>query len=286
MPFKPLSRCLAILTALCLLTGLPAIAQDTPEEPPLSFGSPRDAISTDIVLIHGLGSDASVWDDLSKPLGLGLRVWKYELPGHGKTQPIYKPTIAKLTRRLGEYLEANKIYQPVLVGHGLGGMIALSYALEHPSQIYKLVMIDSAPLQMATDEQKIAVREQLLNNYDRFISNYFLNMSPDSLITDRIVDQAMRTHQETLTDLLLDSFDFDLTKDLYYQSIPILVIGSGMMFPDPTVAQQQLDLMGYENAQTISFKSVPNTGTFVMLEQPNYVASVILAFSVLNKSGE
>jgi pimeloyl-ACP methyl ester carboxylesterase len=237
------------------------------------------------VLLHGLGSSAAVWDQLVEPLSLGLRVWTFEMPGHGKTQPIHQPTIEKMADLLGEFIKTNKIYKPILVGHSMGGMVALSYALDNPSQVYKLIVIDATPKQLATENQKAAVRDQLITNYDHFISDFFMNMSPLPDVTDQILDQAMRTHQGTMTNMLLSSFDFDLTDELYYQSIPILVIGSGMMFPDPTVAQQQLDMMGYENAQTISFKSMHNSGTFLMLEQPNYLASIILAYSVIHKTG-
>ena len=53
-----------------------------------------------------------------------------------------------------------------------------------------------------------------------------------------------------------------------------------MLFPDQDQALEQLHMLGFGNARTVSFKTMPGTGHFVMLEQPNYLASVILAFAI------
>ena len=62
----------------------------------------------------------------------------------------------------------------------------------------------------------------------------------------------------------------------YYQA----VIGSQMLFPDGVKQADRLGEMGYAGARTISFKRMEYTGHFVMLEQPDYLASVLAAFAL------
>ncbi len=242
--------------------------------------SPFNPVGSDMVLIHGLGSDASIWEDVLPHLQLGFRVWAYEMPGHGRTPPIKDATIATVAADLGRFLLEKGIHTPVLVGHGFGGMVAMTYAFAHPQEVRRLVMIDAAPRQSATREVKIQVADQLSLNYDVYLADYYGLLSQDETIVARVVDQALRTEQITFTQLLLNSFDFDLTDELNGQDIPILVIGSDSLLPDPNRAQEFLDAYGYAGARTISFKTMPGVGHFVMLEEPDYTASVIAAFAL------
>jgi len=239
-----------------------------------------DPVGSDMVLIHGLGSDASVWQDVQARLQLGFRVWTYEMPGHGRTPPIKDATIATVADDLGRFLAAEGIRTPVLVGHGFGGMVAMTYAFEHPQAVRRLVMIDAVPRQSATRAAKAQVAEQLTSNYDAYLASYFALFSKDQAIADRVVDQALRTEQITFTQLLLSSFAFDLTDALNDQDIPILVIGSDSLLPEPERALEYLGGYGYAGARTISFKTMPGVGHFVMLEEPDYTASVIAAFAL------
>jgi pimeloyl-ACP methyl ester carboxylesterase len=242
--------------------------------------APFDPIGSDIVLIHGLGSDTSIWEAVTPRLQLGFRVWSYEMPGHGRTPPIEDATIATVADHLGRFLEAQGVHTPVLVGHGFGGMVAMTYAFEHPQQVRRLVLIDAVPRQSASREVKAQVADQLAHNYDGYLAGYFGLLSQEKVIADRVVDQALRTEQITFTQLLLNSFDFDLSDELNGHDIPILVIGSGSLLPDPNLAQQFLDGYGFAGARTIAFKTMPGVGHFVMLEEPDYTASVIAAYAL------
>jgi len=237
-----------------------------------------------MVLIHGLGSSAEAWQKLTPFLESGFNLTIYELPGHGHTAPVPNLTIETASRDLARFIEDNGLDRPILVGHGIGGMIAMNYAFRFTDDVRRLIIIDAAPVQLATTEQKVDVTDRLLNDYDRFVADYFLQLSPDAEITDLIVDQALRTDRVSFTQLLMSSFDFDLREELAYQTVPILVIGSATMFPPYEDPLEHLDSIGYANAQTIGYKLMPQTGHFVMLEQPIQVAGAIIAYSLEDES--
>lgn len=234
----------------------------------------------EIVLIHGLGGAASEWDEVVPYLKGTFKVATFELSGHGRTQPVMDPTIASEAARLGEFIRQSGLTYPTLVGHGLGGMVALEYALDHPGEVHRLILMDTAPKQLADLEQKKQVGRQLVENYDRFVGERYALMSPSDEVTKRILDMALRTHAPSFTSLLMSSFDFDLTDRLRTLSVPLLVIGSEMMFPNPDETQPLLAQYGYANARSLSFKRFAKTGHYVMLEQPVLLASVLMAFGV------
>jgi len=266
---------IGMLVLLCLAGGASAqVGENAPPE----FLEGRGEF--EMVLIHGLGASSEIWNGVIPYLSGTFKVWTFELGGHGQTQPFADPTIEKEAERLAEFLKAEGIAYPTLVGHGLGGMIALQYSLDHPADVHRLVMIDSAPRQLATQEQKADVARALVENYDQFIFNRYSSMSPEPDITEDIVDMALRTHRVSFTSLLMSSFDYDVTSRLRELTVPLLVVGSELLFPNPETSKQVLHQIGFGMATSLTFKRMGLTGHYVMLERPPYTASVLLAFGV------
>jgi pimeloyl-ACP methyl ester carboxylesterase len=207
-------------------------------------------------------------------------VWTFEMTGHGRTQPILDPTIEKEAVRLGEFLKEQGIVYPTLVGHAMGGMIALKYTIDHPADVSRLIILDAAPMQLADLEQKAAVGKELATDYDRYVYSRFVNMTPNKEVTDRIVDTALRTDSATFISMLMSSFDFDVSDQLYSLPVPMLVVGSELMFPGKDNSRHQLEHYGYGKARSLSFKRMGGTGHFMMLERPGYLASVLVTFGM------
>ena len=63
-------------------------------------------------------------------------------------------------------------------------------------------------------------------------------------------------------------------------AVPLLVIGSEMMFPPADSSRHLLHHYGFSHARSLSFKRIAKAGHYVMLEQPVMTASVLLAFGV------
>ncbi len=286
---RPILLLLPALLALGLLAGDAAAADpaDKAATPPpaapqgrLRKFKPGDRPLFEMVLIHGLGGAASEWDQVIPYLKGTFKVANFELAGHGATQPVMDPTIITESRRLETFIRENGITNPTIVGHGMGGMIAMQYALDHPGEVYRLILIDAAPRQLATAAEKGQIGRQLVENYDRFVGERYSMMTPDEAISDHIVDMALKTHAPTFVSLLMSSFDFDVTGRLHGLKVPMLVIGSELMFPKPDDSQTVLASIGYEKARSLSFKRFGKTGHYIMLEQPVMLASVLMAFGV------
>lgn len=267
-----------LVCAVVMNLAGPAAGQDPgsqgPQVPPVQEGRGE----REMVLIHGLGGNADIWDDCLPYLKGTFQVWTFELAGHGRTQPILDPTITKETERLAAFIKENGLVYPILVGHAMGGLIALQYTLDHPADVSRLIVLDSAPMQLASEEMKAAVALQLAENYDQYVYSRFVSMTPNEEVTERIVDTALRTDSATFISLLLSSFDFDVSDQLFSLPVPMLVVGSELMFPGKDSSQHMLEHYGFGKARSLSFKRMGGTGHFMMLERPIYLASVLLTF--------
>ncbi len=264
-------RSLAVLAALVtLLTAAAAAAQ-----PLLREGRGEN----ELVLIHGLGADATIWDNVAGLLRGSMQVVTYELHGHGKTRPLANPSITAEATALGEWLRAKDLPYPTLVGHGLGGMVALQFALDHPTDVRRVILIDATPRQLASEEDKQELSKALLTDYDQFVAGRYLMVSQDDAIARKAVDMALRTDSATFASLLLSSFSWDVSKRLAGFSVPMLVIASENFLPEAGYEQETLTSYGFGDARTLHFRKLPETGHYLMLEQPGQLASLILVYA-------
>jgi pimeloyl-ACP methyl ester carboxylesterase len=96
-----------------------------------------------VLLIHGFVCDSRFWEPQVALLrGLGYEVIAPDLPFHGGPTEGVAPSL----EGLADWVVGTHLQQPaVLIGHSLGGMIALQIAHDHASQVSGLALIDSFP---------------------------------------------------------------------------------------------------------------------------------------------
>jgi pimeloyl-ACP methyl ester carboxylesterase len=97
-----------------------------------------------LVVLHGGGGDARTWLNNIAALSDRYTVYAPDLPGYGGSQPLdghyYIPELTEFVDSFSDNLGLDRFH---LVGHSLGGGVALNYALESPHRIRKLVLVSS-----------------------------------------------------------------------------------------------------------------------------------------------
>ncbi|WP_236706287.1 alpha/beta fold hydrolase [Frankia sp. ACN1ag] len=137
--------------------GVTALADAPPTEvgvPPAEVGAPgapdtgAGGWGSPVVLVHGIAGSTADWAAVASELAASRRVVAYDHRGHGAsgrapggradyTFDLLLADLAALVAALGPA----KVH---LVGHSLGGVIALRYTLEHPDRVRSLVLVDTA----------------------------------------------------------------------------------------------------------------------------------------------
>jgi len=98
-----------------------------------------------LVLIHGLFLNSDCWREQLPAFQADFNILRFDLRGHGRsTKPKDRFTIRNYVDDLFALLHHLDWTEDLfLIGHSLGGMICLVYALENPSQVKKMVVADS-----------------------------------------------------------------------------------------------------------------------------------------------
>ena len=101
-----------------------------------------------LVLIHGLGSYLPVWERNLAPLAAHHRVIAIDLPGYGRSSKAsYRYSMHFFAEVVQAVIDRLHVGRVVLVGHSMGGQIALTHALLHPGRAEALVLAAPAGLE-------------------------------------------------------------------------------------------------------------------------------------------
>ena len=111
-----------------------------------------------LLLVHGLGGAAGNWLALAPLLLPGRRVLVPDLPGHGGSAPLpAAPSLTAFADRLAWLLERERATPASVVGHSLGGAIALRLAIRRPELVSGLVLAAAAGISSATRSARYAL---------------------------------------------------------------------------------------------------------------------------------
>ncbi|THF66205.1 alpha/beta fold hydrolase [Pseudothauera nasutitermitis] len=103
-------------------------------------------MSRPLVLLHGWGLTARVWETLRAPLA-GLTIHAPDLPGHGSAPAVSGTDLAAWTDRLAADLPDGA----TVCGWSLGALLALDFAARHPRKVARLALIGATPRFAATE---------------------------------------------------------------------------------------------------------------------------------------
>jgi pimeloyl-ACP methyl ester carboxylesterase len=124
-----------------------------------------------IVLIHGFLENATMWKDTVPELSKRNRVVTIDLLGHGKSDCLgYVHSMELFAETIEAVLKYLQIRKCILVGHSLGGYVALAFAEKHPQKIKGLCLMN------ATSNEDDNKRKTLRTRANKIIQNNFTNM--------------------------------------------------------------------------------------------------------------
>jgi len=104
-----------------------------------------------LVLVHGLTGAATNWLEIAPRLAERRRVLVPDLPGHGGSAPLpAAPNLEAYAERVRLVAEREGMLPAALVGHSMGGVIALRLAIRRPGDVVAVVLAGAAGIRSAT----------------------------------------------------------------------------------------------------------------------------------------
>ncbi|HKH84337.1 MAG TPA: alpha/beta fold hydrolase [Gemmatimonadales bacterium] len=219
-----------------------------------------------VVLVHSLAGDSSHWSAQLGHLRQTRRAIAIELRGHGRSdQPENGDySIAAIAGDVSAVVDALKLGRFLLVGHSMGGGIALSYAGQHPERVAGLVLVDPIG-----DGKQIPPAEAgaflagFESDYRTTSEAYWRSIAgPDSSVQEQLLTDLRNTPQQTVTSVLREVMTFDPDPALSRYSGPKLSIVTP--FNDMPFSLHRLGT-GFPHVM------VEGTGHWIQIDKPEVV---------------
>lgn len=132
-----------------------------------------------IVLIHGFLMNMNAWDALKLDLVKSYRVILIDLPGHGKSEGLgtihSMEIMAEVLKSILDYLKIDRL---TLIGHSMGGYVALAFAELYGQRLEGLCLVNSSTV--ADSEEKRKIRDRAIRlvrqNQNSFVRLFITNL--------------------------------------------------------------------------------------------------------------
>lgn len=95
-----------------------------------------------LLILHGLFGSSDNWGSLGKKFSKNNSVYLIDLRNHGRSPHSNQMTYSDMANDLLELIKDEKIISPTILGHSMGGKVALMFAKNHPEYLDKLIVAD------------------------------------------------------------------------------------------------------------------------------------------------
>jgi len=252
-----------------------------------------------VVLIPGLASPRAVWDGVAPELAKTHRVILVQVNGFGGDDPgdnLKTGVLEGIVADIDTYLVRNKLTGAAVVGHSMGGLVAMMLAKAHPADVGKLMIVDSLPFfavlrappgvdvtpamvapQAAIARDKIAASYgKPMNDADAEAQTRGLALKPASIA--KMKAWAMKADPRVTAEILYEDLVTDLRADLPSIKAPItLVYPWNATYPTREMAGPFYRKQ-YAAAPNVTYVDIGDAAHFVMLDQPEAFLKALMAF--------
>lgn len=238
-----------------------------------------------LIILHGLFGSSDNWASIAKNIGNYYKVYTVDQRNHGQSPHSEVFDYPSMAEDLNQFIQDNKIENPVILGHSMGGKTAMTFALKYPDLLRKLIVVDIAPRAYPPHHQDIIKGLNSIN-----INQVRNRKDADMMLSKYISEPGVK--QFLLKNLYRDangSFDWRINIPVISNEIENVgsLITAENPFTKPTLfikgeaSKYILDNDVEKIKQLFSraqIKTINNAGHWVHAEQPSAFVKMLLEF--------
>jgi pimeloyl-ACP methyl ester carboxylesterase len=286
-----MKRLLIVLLALALAPPLSAQNTSSPEFSVKRAGVPG---GTPMILIPGLLSSGDVWSGTVEHFKSKYDIHVLTLAGFAGVPAIDADPFLKTERdAIVRYIQVNHLDHPIIVGHSLGGFLALWIASTAPDLVGKVIAVDGVPYLAALRDTSMTPSKAMPQA--TMMRNGFASMNTEALgaqtrmaMTMQVRDSVWYTRgaawgtssdAKTAGKAVAEMMTTDIRGDVARIKTPVLMFMSGFgMTPEQrtfALGSYRAQLAPVANARVIP---VENSRHFIMLDEPAFFYNAVTDF--------
>ena len=156
-----------------------------------------------LLILHGLYGTGRNWQSVASALSNDYQVFLIDLPNHGSSIWTSEISYEDFSSHLSNFIIEQGLSDPIILGHSLGGKVAMFIALQNPHLVDRLIVVDIAPVNYNSDDQLKVINALSTIN----IKQIKTRSEADNLLSDNILDPLLRGF--LLQNLIRDCDNYD-----------------------------------------------------------------------------
>lgn len=239
-----------------------------------------------LLILHGLFGSKRNWQQIARQLSEQFEVFTLDLRNHGESGHSDSMNYQNMTDDIFQLIKDQSLKEVSIIGHSMGGKVAMQTALQYPNLIKRLVIIDIAPVQYQHGFEDLITSLKALpmdqvssrQDADKLLQTSIQSESLRQFLLQNLhkvdADFSWRINLEAIESCLDDLMDFpDNQKNTQFQN-PVLFFKG-----------EKSDYIKYKDERKIFkifpralFITVANTGHWLHAENPDFVIREIRKF--------
>ncbi|SFC30124.1 Pimeloyl-ACP methyl ester carboxylesterase [Flexibacter flexilis DSM 6793] len=239
-----------------------------------------------VIFIPGFGCAGQVWDETKTLFGKDYTCYTLTMAGFAGAPPAPNSTFAGWATAIATFIKNEKIQKPIIVGHSMGGALAMAIAAENPQMPEKIVVVDALPCLAALMNPSFKSNP---NNDCTPIVNQMLSVSEAqfaqmqkisaaSLVSDTakqnlVVNWTLKSDRKTFAAMYCDFSNTDLREKIQFVQCPTLVLLEGNFQPIKSAIEQQ-----YQHLKTAQLAYADKGLHFIMYDNTAWYNAQLTQF--------
>ncbi|GIV29517.1 MAG: alpha/beta hydrolase [Bacteroidia bacterium] len=238
-----------------------------------------------LIILHGLFGQSDNWNTIAKKMvENGIQVYTVDLRNHGQSPHSEEMNYELMAEDIKELMEVEQMQSPVILGHSMGGKVAMMFDAKYPGMLKKIIVADILPKRYPAGHTEVFEALNAVNF--------------DVIKTRKDVDGVLRQHlkDEAVIQFLLKNIYWETADKLNWRfnlkaiqnnyeeilrEIPIFLSHTPALFIRGEKSsyikegEEKLINQHYSDARLVS---IPNAGHWVHAEQPQLFMQAVLEF--------
>ena len=231
-----------------------------------------------IIFIPGFASSGEVWDETKSKFEKDFTCYTLTMAGFAGAKPQTNATFKNWETEIASFIKENKIEQPILIGHSMGGGLALAIASDYPELIDKIVVVDALPCLPALMNPAFKSKQNndctaMINQMTSMPTDQFYQMQKmsiprlleDTSKQELVVNWSVKSDRKTFAEMYCDFSNTDLRDKIKNIKCPSLILlESYFKNIKPAIEEQ------YKNLKTANLQYADKGLHFIMYDDKDW----------------
>ena len=246
-----------------------------------------------ILLFPGFTCTERVWEETVQFLSKKYECHSFTFAGFGDVKPIEKPWLSKVKKAIEKYVSDKNLKKPSIIGHSLGGTLALWLSSSKPDIYKKILIVDGLPSvgalmvpnfksdQIGYDNP-YSKRQLEMNDEDfkKMATQTATFMSLNKEKHQQIINWILASDRETYVYGYVDLMKLDLREEISKITVPVKLLAA--TYPNKQMVEKNYTSQ-YENLKHIEIAYADDSAHFIMFDKPEWYQKQVANFFKMNE---